>query len=298
MDQAYTCLQAGRTLDGMQSLVHDLQERRTSLTNGSWKDFISSQALTHPVRDWVHSDPFTQRSFDKPRGYPGDAELIDHIYGTGSASRAPHPASMPGQIYFYTTTSPTCRAVRFRRRYMARLIDEVVSNVPNARVLSIAAGHLREIELCKMLPKDGVSITALDQDESSVAVVSNEYARLGVETIRGTVREILSGRLRLTNFDLVYAGGLFDYLSEPVARRLVEIMFEALNPGGKLMFANFLPNIPDVGYMESFMDWWLIYRTESELADLAKSISRSEMASLQCTRDPDQNIAFLTLRKK
>jgi len=29
----------------------------------------------------VHADPLTYRAFSKPRGYAGDAVMMDHIYG-------------------------------------------------------------------------------------------------------------------------------------------------------------------------------------------------------------------------
>jgi hypothetical protein len=35
-----------------------------------------------------------------------------------------------------------------------------------------------------------------------------------------------------------------------------------LKPGGRLLVANFLHDLPNVGYMESFMGWPLIYRSD------------------------------------
>jgi hypothetical protein len=32
-----------------------------------------------------------------------------------------------------------------------------------------------------------------------------------------------------------------------------------------LLINNYLPSLINAGYMEAFMDWWLIYRTEAEL---------------------------------
>jgi len=80
------------------------------------------------------------------------------------------------------------------------------------------------------------------------------------------------------NLDLVYAAGLYDYLSQPLATRLTKTMFDMLRPGGKLQVANFVPDHPEVGYMETFMQWSLIYRTESQLEDVAKEIPAPEIA--------------------
>ena len=40
--------------------------------------------------------------------------------------------------------------------------------------------------------------------------------------MKGSVRQILAGKLALGEFDFVYAAGLFDYLSQPVAKALVK----------------------------------------------------------------------------
>ncbi|MEM7796248.1 MAG: class I SAM-dependent methyltransferase, partial [Cyanobacteria bacterium P01_C01_bin.118] len=74
-------------------------------------------------------------------------------------------------------------------------------------------------------------------------------------------------------------------------------MFDMLRPQGKLLVANFVPNHRDVGYMETFMQWNLIYRTESQLDDVAKAISASAIAQKQTFFEPNGNIVFLELVK-
>jgi hypothetical protein len=54
---------------------------------------------------------------------------------------------------------------------------------------------------------------------------ANDYAQLGIRTMPGSVRQILSGKAKLGRYDFVYAAGLFDYLSAPVAAALTCRMF-------------------------------------------------------------------------
>lgn len=296
VDRALTAIAGGDILLGMQKLVGSLRSARAA-AGEAWRTLACEEIRAHPIREWVHQDPFTAHSFRKPRGYAGDAHLMDHIYGGGLA-QWPHPSTTAGKLYFYTTNSPSCRAVRYCRTLLAKLIDDCASNRREPRILSIAAGHLREIELAKSATSRGFGrFVALDQDEATLREVEERYGALGIEAVKMSVKSLARGNDFSGEFDLVYAAGLFDYLSDPLAKRLVEVMFGCLRPGGTMMYANFLPGIEDVGYMESMMDWWLIYRTDHELSQLAAGLPREKIRSLTCTRDPDNNIAFVTIHR-
>jgi hypothetical protein len=95
----------------------------------------------------------------------------------------------------------------------------------------------------------------------------------------------------------VYAAGLYDYLSQSFATRLTKVMFDMLRSGGKLLVANFVPNHAEVGYMETFMQWHLIYRTEHKLAALADEIPPSEIAFKRTFLEENGNILFLEIIK-
>jgi len=178
-------------------------------------------------------------------------------------------------------------------------VDNVAIRVPRARILSLACGHLREAYDCPALLEGRLGrYVAIDQDRESLAVVEREVGSLGVETLAASVRDVLKGHIRLTGFDLVYATGLYDYLPKPVAQRLCEILFGMLDPGGRLLIANFLPNISSAGYREAFMDWWLIYRTEAELLQLAETLPGRQVEAIDLFCEENKNIAFLEVTRK
>jgi extracellular factor (EF) 3-hydroxypalmitic acid methyl ester biosynthesis protein len=50
----------------------------------------------HSIFAQLLADPMTRQAFKKPRGYPGDADLIDLIYGSEPAVAALDAASPIG----------------------------------------------------------------------------------------------------------------------------------------------------------------------------------------------------------
>ena len=116
-------------------------------------------------------------------------------------------------------------------------------------------------------------------------------------SVHGSVRGILKGSVALPMSDFIYTAGLYDYLSQPVAARLTEILFGRLNPGGRLLIANFLRDIKDIGYMEAYLDWYLTYRDEDEMEALAVSIPAGGMRSKETYVEENDNIIFLDIRK-
>lgn len=287
---------AGHIAEVMGALFIDLFGYRKKHSEAEWTVFLKDTVLAHPIREFIHRDPFTWRAFSKPRGYAGDAVMLDMIY-RGSDENGGDD-SVAQTLFGYTTGRPAPDAVRNRARVLANLIDEVVERRADARILALAAGHLREVEIAKSL---GVSfrgeIIALDQDSESLAVVQGAYASRGVKAMTAPIKYLLAGKFDLQGFDLVYAAGLFDYLTQPIAKALSEKMFAMLNPGGRMLIANFVPGIPDVGYMESFMDWHLIYRDEAAMRDLARSLPTGQIAQTGISFDETRNIVYLTVTK-
>src|SRR4051812_33581592 len=79
LNEVYSKLGSGQVAEGMEELFLGLQARRQTASDQEWSEIVSF-CLSHPIRDLLFEDPFTQRSYHKPRGYAGDAVLLDLIY--------------------------------------------------------------------------------------------------------------------------------------------------------------------------------------------------------------------------
>ena len=145
LDTVIEQLQAGRIAPALDELFEDLRGSREEEPN-QWPAH-ARLCLSHPICHLLHQDPFTYRAFSKPRGYAGDAVMMDYIYGLGEARQAAREATPLGRsIFRYMDTRPSARAVRYRRKLIADLIDRAAAR-GGTRVLALAAGHLREVEL-------------------------------------------------------------------------------------------------------------------------------------------------------
>lgn len=286
---------------GMRDIRDTLLSVRSSVSREAWLDLCAETVMTHPIADLILKCPLTCRSNEKPRGYPGDAPLLDLIYGIGDDLRIPHPATIEGQVHFFVVHSSACRAVRRRREIIAgEIAKEVRNSAGAASILSVACGHLREAELLDAETRRRVrEFHVLDQDADSLAKVSEKYASLfPVNPVNKTVRSVLLRHAKFSNLDFIYSAGLFDYLIAPVGMRLIERLFEMLKPGGRLLIANFTPALEDIGYMEAFMDWRLIYRTVDEVRALFDGLPREKIESLTSYKDDNGVIAYVHAIKK
>jgi hypothetical protein len=298
LDRAYEGLKADPTHTGpvMYELQTGLLDIKSKCSVDEW-DRVAVDCEAHPIARLLWQDPFTRHSYLKPSGYAGDARLLDYLYGIAEvpAGTTPLGASVCGHMM----QQQGALGVRARGEILAQLIDETAAKFEQPRILSIACGHLREGANSKALKSGRVGeLVALDQDADSLAEVERQYAGMPVRTMNCSVRAILSGKVKLGGFHFVYAAGLYDYLSQRVAQRLTRLMFDMVVPGGRVLVANFAPVLPEVGYMETFMAWKLIYRTPEEMTRVSADIPVSQWNSHRVFWDASENIVFLELVKR
>lgn len=264
-----------------------------------WEQLIPI-AQNHPVARYCHEDPFTRWSFEKPRGYSGDAGLLDFIYAHPTVQPLVDAASPLGKaIHSFVSQAPACVAVRERRDLLAQLVDDVASSRGGeAEVLTIASGHLREAAMSQALKDKTVKRwVALDQDPLSVGAVASEYAGTVVEAVNGSVGTILKRSQTLGTFDFIYAAGLYDYLADEVAIKLSQRCLQMLKPHGTFLFANFADEIPDDGYMETFMNWALLLRSEEDMWRIMRATTEGLDVECSIRYGANKNIVYGIIRK-
>jgi SAM-dependent methyltransferase len=221
---------------------------------------------------------------------------MDLIYGMAPPGDGLSP--LGGMLYGYEFDSPCFQSVRTRRAILAREIDLVAAGRQRARVLSVASGHLREVEWSGAARSGAAAITAIDQDRDSLECIDRSYGHYRVATMPVTIGDLLRRSVRFADFDLVYAAGLYDYLADDLARALTTALFRTLAPTGRLLIANFTPATHDAAFMETFMDWHLVYRTPEEVRTLVADIPLAEVAAVDQFSDENRHVAYMRVVRR
>ncbi len=298
LEEAYNQINNSKITEALDNFYAGLRHLKLNCSVGEWKYIVGNYLMDHPIKEFIYQDPITERAYNKPRGYAGDAYLLDMIYG--------HPSvnfdgvnELGNEIREYTFNTTACDSVRLRRQYIARVIDSVARATDKTKVLSIGCGHLREIELSESFRNDEIEeYTAIDQDIESVNYVNRNYSGSSVQASAVSVVDILRNNFKHSGYDLIYASGLYDYLKQRTAQKLTHKLFQKLSPQGVLLITNVLPEMREIGYMESFMDWELIGRDQFELLDCTSDIPKYDIDNIIMSFDKHQNIGFLQVNKK
>jgi hypothetical protein len=121
---------------------------------------------------------------------------------------------------------------------------------------------------------------------------------VAIETVTGSLRELVDGRHPFGDFDLVYCGGELERLPHASAQGLVRSLFGTLARGGRLVVPSLLPTLPDAAMMEAFFDWRLSLRGEREIFDLASGIPREDMGSWLYSANDESTLGVLVVERR
>lgn len=207
------------------------------------------------------------RGRNKPLGYAGDYLTIDLIYQQKCNS-----AGLGGKWdeFFHRFDAP--QAVRNRKSYFIETIKKMVEQKRgNISILNLASGPCRDVAECLEGLNDNaerIEFHCIDIDRESI-----KYAEKLVEPYAKKAK-IIFERQNIFRFkasrkyDLVWSGGLFDYLEDDTAVDVIRRMWDCTKDGGKMIVGNFHPSNTSRNYMEWCGQWFLIHRSDEELTNL------------------------------
>ena len=235
---------------------------------------------------FVLQSPCSRRTNRRPRGYPGDYEIMNLIYRNEIVGKSLFARS----IHRYYMSHPNAIAVRNRIEYLTNCIRQFLSAASTGTVdiLSVACGPAREISALVEEGDDlsGVRIDLLDQDEGALTDAACRIERACQDRAKMPAVHCRNEKIKQfimddddRKYDFIYASGLFDYLPDGAALSLAKRMMQQLKPNGRVVIGNFFGLDEHSGLMELALDWHLIYRSREELENLFAGLGEVSVES-------------------
>jgi extracellular factor (EF) 3-hydroxypalmitic acid methyl ester biosynthesis protein len=234
------------------------------------------ELLTHVQRrfqeqtdPWCRQSWFANHARTKPRGFPGDFEMLSVMYDGEVRGRG-----LGGYLDLRLLDLTLLHAVRARLTAARQfLIEETTRRSGDVHVLDVACGPCREYE--GGLPhRNGarVHVTCIDNDPQALDYVAQRLAPpvpgiVGFEFSRYNALRMTSSKTNIRKFgraDIIYSVGLADYIPDRPIISMLQGWRESLNEDGVLYVAFKDINRYDRTPYAWFLDWHFLPRTEDD----------------------------------
>lgn len=228
--------------------------------------------------------------YNKPLGYAGDFIIMNYIYDYNDKYLG--ASSFEKLINNLTCNIMISKSNLLRREYLKGIINAALEKKgKDVKIASIASGPARELLdmlEAKRIPAS-INVVCFDFEDKAFEYVMNKInaiyganAKTNIKLIKGNVVDIIRKkevREKIAGQDLIYAFGIYDYLSDIIAKKLTSALFECLNPKGELITCNasFVKSNMRA-YYEFLGEWEMVYRTKEEMLKLTEGLDASSVS--------------------
>jgi extracellular factor (EF) 3-hydroxypalmitic acid methyl ester biosynthesis protein len=235
----------------------------------------------------IHArSPFIARAQTWPRGYPGDFETIEYL--CAGENRA-LPGTMAHALEDLALRSPITGQHRNKVAFQAEAILRACHRTDGrARVLSIGCGRCRDIRsITSSLLTTAAEFVLCDLDYEALDFALHALGPLASRCtyLNATIPRVLRKLVPFGPFDLVIAGGVFDYLPDRWVTLAVRSIWQTLVASkGSLVFTNIKRGNPFRVWLEYLVNWVL---TERDERDIVARCSEAEIPLSSVFIEPD-----------
>lgn len=255
------------------TIYKDIQQfEKENINRAEERVYQLKKIFIKRYRPYFLCGEYIKWSFDKPFGYAGDHKIIDNIY-----------LNEPKTIGFdrlwdnyFEQLAVSC-AVRERKEDFKKILLNFIREhgSKEIRIMNLACGSAREIKDISESVEDklssNITFDCYDFDTNALIYARNLIGNakninfLQKNALRIALRSDVRKEIDYT-YDFIYSTGLFDYLDERVAIRLIANLKKVLKPDGLMVIANMHDKFsnPSAGWMEWVAEWFLIYRTHQQ----------------------------------
>jgi len=295
MDDTHHLFTKDKIKEGCQRLICGMNNLYRNNEPTNYTPELKQYCLSHPIMNYLNQEATVSHSLSKPRGYSGDADMIDYYYRLKGNYK--NSTFFGREIHNILMDSTSCASVRWRAKHLSEIFQSIYhEKEAGINVLSVASGHIRELGYIENRNQVFNKFTALDQDNQSNNEARSSYDGQFLNIVDESISYILRDGFKDQEYDFVYSAGLFDYLNDKLASKLIQKLYACVKKGGSLLVPNFAKGITERAFMDIFMDWELIYRNEEDMSGLAENAGVPE-ESISLYRDPMHNVIYMKISK-
>ena len=238
---------------------------------------------------WCNQSWIINRARTKPRGFPGDYQMLLAIY-----DGVPIARGLGGYLDRMCLKMTLGKAVQARLQdARAFLVDEFESREGLVQVLDIASGPGREFRgPLGANPGCSMHVTCVDSDPGALEYVRRHVSTKTSPNLSFTFRQHNALKMRSADAiiqqfgrqDIIYSVGLADYIPDRLLVPMLASWKDALNPGGCVYVAFKDRNRYDKVEYQWLMDWHFLQRDENDCARLLEQAGY-EMDLIEFQRD-------------
>lgn len=229
------------------------------------------------VGSQLESSWLLHRARFKPCGYAGDYEMLARIC---TGQRCEHPLGRVIDRFFLDQAAPQGVRARTEQIGNALAAHYLASGSNPYRVISVGSGPALDIRRAvEVLPIDcrrRLHVTLLDLDDDALRFAAQGLSQFlsadQVSSHRDNLYRLPQKPRSAAMFnasDFVICSGFFDYLEAPAAAAMLRLFWNGLAPDGMMLVGNFGLHNATRAFMEWLGNWYLLYRTAEEMAQLA-----------------------------
>ena len=224
--------------------------------------FSKSQFIQH-IQEW-------------PLGYEGDYRIVNMIIDRFTTTLDDTIEKEIEEIYL---SIPITQQHREKINRQTTLIKRICYEKENANIISLACGSCRDIvNIQELINIQKSNILLIDSDENSLkdarsrlSLIEEQITFLPINIIKmgKAIQEFCNQNGKI---DLVYAGGLFDYLPSKTIGFVIKQIKEHISDDGTLFFTNIKKVNPYRNLIEIMGNWHLIERDKDEILEICNFI--------------------------
>ena len=240
----------------------------------------AKQLFIDEYRDFIRSGSINRLVMDKPFGYPGDFQIGEEIAKNQLATVG---FECCADAYFLN--SPATVSTRQRHKCFVTYIKQFIFSSPKSElhIMDFACGPCRVLahlaQYYSGSPDKTVYYHCTDMDQRALEYAKSKtlmdaYAKFSIQLIQvHPIRFALNRnphKFFKDKYDLIYSGGITNYLEDRVVIRFIANLKTLLKTDGRIMLSNYRKpsDNPSRLFMEWGVNWNMIYRSDEQYISL------------------------------